>query len=189
MSKTNQTISNCLCFVLLLMGSSCNQMSELYINDSAGFNGGFEVVKNGLPVNWQMYTPNTVPEGQFTILLDTVNPKEGKQSLKFNVSSCSANGGWHSPGFTAQHSVDENTTYILSCWVKNSGAEFAISAGGVSAMKGEMKLLIKDNQEYSEWTRLTFRIPVSSEFNELRIQFNVLKPGAFWIDNLQLYQD
>src|SRR6056300_819082 len=56
---------------------ACNQMSEQIRDKSAGLNGGFEVSKNGLPVNWLMYTSNTVPNADFRIVLDNQDYKEG----------------------------------------------------------------------------------------------------------------
>ncbi|MEA1973046.1 MAG: hypothetical protein U9N34_07130 [Candidatus Cloacimonadota bacterium] len=45
-------------------------MSEKETDISAGLNGGFEISKNVLPVNWLMYTNKTVSEADFTIELD-----------------------------------------------------------------------------------------------------------------------
>ena len=57
-------ISSLLLSLLVVIG--CNQMSEIEIDTSAELNGGFEISKNGLPVNWLMYTQNTVPDGKFS---------------------------------------------------------------------------------------------------------------------------
>ena len=90
--------------ITLLMG--CNQifkpMSEQVTDETAGMNGSFEYIQSGLPVNWLFYTPKTVPEGDFEIVIDTIEFAEGRQSLKFIVRECSANGGWHSPGFCSE---------------------------------------------------------------------------------------
>ena len=72
---------------LVLILSGCIRMSEKETDTSTGLNGGFEVSKNGLPVNWLMYTPNTVPDADFEIELDNVVFKEGKQSLRFDVKN------------------------------------------------------------------------------------------------------
>ena len=79
---------------------ACSQMSEQIQDKSAGLNGGFEVSKNGLPVNWLMYTSKTVPNADFEIILDKKDFKEGSQSLRFDVKKCEDIGGWKSPGFT-----------------------------------------------------------------------------------------
>ncbi|MBX9448834.1 MAG: hypothetical protein KL787_03585 [Taibaiella sp.] len=57
-------------------------MSVMIQDEAIGSNGSFEYSKNGLPINWQLYTAQTVPSGDFDIVLDTQEVKEGKQSLK-----------------------------------------------------------------------------------------------------------
>lgn len=43
---------------LTLFGTSCtSQMSQSVTDETAGLNGGFEHVKEGLPVNWLCYPP------------------------------------------------------------------------------------------------------------------------------------
>ena len=69
--------------LLMMISLGCKQMSEVETDISAGLNGGFETVQNDLPVNWLMYTPKTVPDSNFNIVIDDENFIEGKQSLKF----------------------------------------------------------------------------------------------------------
>ena len=178
-----------LVFGLALILSGCNQMSEKETDTSAGLNGGFEVSKSGLPVNWLMYTPNTVPNSDFKIELDKDIFKEGKQSLRFDVKKCSSTGGWHSPGFTTDFSdigkFGEEGIYKLSFWIKNDGTKFRISAGWVSALEGDMKTLIKNNEQIDEWRLLEFEIDVLND-RWLRMELNILQPGTFWIDDIRI---
>lgn len=189
--KQQQLITTLKYFFFLSLFSflGCNQFSEIEVDPSAGDNGSFEVSKNGIPVNWLMYTPNTVPAGEFEIILDKVEFKEGAQSLKFKVEECSSKGGWYSPGFTNQFDVDKESVQHLSFWVKNQGAEFKIMAGGVSAMTGDMKTLIQSSEEINDWKYYEFSVPISSEFDQLRLEVNILKPGVFWIDDLQIAKE
>ena len=176
-----------LCFVTLTGGR--NQMSEQVVDKTAGLNGSFEVSKNGLPVNWGMYTPNTVPDADFQIILDKEIFKEGKQSLKFDVKRCSSIGSWKSPGFTNEFSevgkYRGEGRYKLSFWVKNAGTEFIITAGGVSATKGNMITLIKENEQIDDWKLLEYEIDVPRG-RWLRMQLNILRPGIFWIDGIRI---
>jgi len=59
--------------------------SESVLDESAGMNGGFEIVKAGLPVNWLVYTRKTLPAGDYDLVIDTAEHRAGKQSLKFVV--------------------------------------------------------------------------------------------------------
>lgn len=173
--------------LLLIMG--CQQMSEQISDKSAGLNGGFEISKNDLPVNWLLYTPKTVPDSDFKIVLDKDVFKEGKQSLKFDVQKCSSTGGWHSPGFTNEFSTSSKYegegSYKLSFWIKNDGSKFNVSAGGVSAMKGNMKTLIQEDMQINDWKLLEYEIDIP-EKNWLRMQLNILQPGTFWIDDVRV---
>jgi len=173
----------------LLVLTGCVKMSEKESDESAGINGGFEVTKNGLPVNWLMYTPNTVPDGEFKVIIDKNVFKEGKQSIRFDVVNCSSTGGWHSPGFTNEFSdsgqFEGEVIYKLSFWIKNNGTKFRVEAGGVAPYKGDMKILIESVEQIEDWKYLEYKIKVPKE-RHLRMQLNILKPGTFWIDDVQI---
>jgi hypothetical protein len=178
-----------LILVFGILTGGCNKMSEIIVDKTAVLNGGFEVSKNGLPVNWLMYTPNTVPDADFQIILDKEIFKEGKQSLKFNVKKCSSIGGWKSPGFTNEFfevgRYRGEGRYKLSFWVKNAGAEFSITAGGVSAQGANMTTLIKEHEQIDDWKLLEYEIDVPTD-RWLRMQLNILQPGTFWIDDIRI---
>jgi len=73
----------------------------------------------------------------------------------------------------------------LSFWVKNAGTEFIITAGGVSATKGNMITLIKENEQIDDWKLLEYEIDVPRG-RWLRMQLNILRPGIFWIDGIRI---
>ena len=175
--------------IIMLLTARCQKMSELEVQRSAGLNGGFEISKNGLPVNWLLYTPNTVPDAEFNIVLDSVNFMEGKQSLKFEVQKCNPSGGWHSPGFTNEFfeagKYEGQASYKLSFWIKNDGARYTISAGSVAPYEGEMSSVIESNEIVDEWSYHEFLIEVQ-ESQWLRMELNILSPGTFWIDDVKI---
>ena len=175
--------------IIVMVFTGCRQMSEVEIDNTAGINGGFELVKNELPVNWLMYTPNTVPNSDFKIVLDNENFVEGKQSLKFEVKDCQDIGGWSSPGFTNQFhevgSFEGEARYKVSFWAMNKETRFRINAGGVSAFEGEMKTILEDDANIDQWKMYEFIVDVPQEM-ELRLELNILEPGAFWIDDVQI---
>lgn len=171
------------------MLSSCIQMSETINDETAGMNGGFEIVKSGLPVNWLLYTPNTVKEGDFKIVIDTEQYKEGKQSLKFIVNECSSVGGWYSPGFTKQFDATPGGQYKLSFWIKNNGSEFRVVAGGVGPKTGDMKTLLQTSEQIDNWKLYEYGIDIAEEFESLRIEVNITQPGTFWIDDIKIEKE
>ena len=170
---------------IILIVSGFKQYSLQEVDKSAGLNGGFEVSKNNLPVNWLMYTPKTVPDADFVIVLDKNIYKEGKQSLKFDVKKCTSIGGWCSPGFTNEFFEVREGSYKLSFWIKNEGSTFKISAGGVSVKKGDMTTLIEEKKQIIEWKRLEYQIDVPKD-RWLRMELNILQPGTFWIDDIKI---
>ncbi len=174
---------------LIWMLTGCGQMNEKETEVSAGLNGGFEVVKNGLPVNWLLYTPQTVPDADFTLELDDVEYKEGRQSLRFDVKECTAHGGWKSPGFTNEFfevgPFEGPGTYKLSFWTKNQGTTFRIRAGGVSPKKGEMKVLVESDAPSADWTFHEYLIEIPKG-KHLRMELSILQPGTFWIDGVEV---
>ena len=174
---------------LFLILSACQKMSEKETDNSVGMNGGFEILKNDLPVNWLMYTPNTVPDADFKILYDNVIFKEGTQSLKFDVKKCASTGGWLSPGFTNEFSEigtsDGESTYKLSFWIRNNGTKYRVNAGGVAPLEGDMKTLIESDEQSNDWKYLEYEINVPKDMH-LRMELNILEPGTFWIDDIQI---
>ncbi len=187
--KSKIIIQFFLIYGLIFLLSGCTQMSEVVIDKSAGVNGSFEVSINGLPVNWLMYTPKTVPDADFNIVLDKETYKEGLQSLKFDVKKCSSIGGWKSPGFTNEFTENGKYKgeglYKLSFWIKNNGTKFIVSAGGVSALKGDMKTLIEGNDQIDGWKLFEYQIDILKD-NWLRMELNILQPGTFWIDDIKI---
>lgn len=176
-------------FAGLTLVAGCQPYSESVTDASAGLNGGFEIDRNGLPVNWLMYTPRTVDEAEFSIRLDREIVKEGQQSLRFEVARCSAAGGRYSPGFTNEFvqvgKYPGPAKYTLSFWIRNNGAEYVVMAGGVSAMRGNMRVLVRDDAQTAEWQRLSYTIDVADD-QWLRMELNILRPGTFWIDDVEI---
>ncbi|WP_157503201.1 hypothetical protein [Mangrovimonas xylaniphaga] len=182
---------SCLTFLVLfsILLTSCRQLSEKVTDPSAGLNGSFEVSQNGIPVNWLLYTPNTVPNADFKIVLDTIIYKEGKQSLKFDITSCRADGGWNSPGFTNEFfdigKYEGPAKYQISFWIRNHGTRFKFSAGGVSAKTGNMITFIDTDSKIENWQQFSYEVDVPKE-QWLRVQLNLLQPGSFWIDDFSV---
>ncbi len=173
-------------FLPLLFLTGCNQMSEMKQDSGAGMNGGFEITDSGLPVNWLCYTEKTVKDGKFTIAADRDIFREGKQSLKLTVKSCSSTGGSLSPGLAQEFEAAPGAKYKLGFWIRNQGSQFNVSAGPVSAFTGNVKSLIKSDQDFNDWKYFEYVVYIPSDFQKLRFELNVLRPGTFWIDDFTI---
>jgi hypothetical protein len=154
-------------------------------NPAAGINGSFEITntKSGLPANWSFYTPKTA--GAYAIVLDKTDPHEGNQSLQLLVRTPTM-PGQRPPGFFKEFpDTKPGETYKITFWAKNVGSEFAFTARGVSAFGGEQGVQIKSKETIQEWRRfeITHTIPPKMR---LRLELDILQPGDFWIDDLQI---
>lgn len=179
----NYAIITCLSLTIV---RCTKQLSESIIDKKVGTNGSFENIKNNLPINWLVYTPNTTGEGNFDFTYDTENVKEGKQSLKLSVKTCSEKGGWHSPGIAQEISVNPNEEYKISFWLKNSESTFLINMNCVNATTESKHLTLKSSENISEWKYFEYNYKVPDKMNKLRIEMNVIKPGTFWIDDIKV---
>ncbi len=184
----NGLISLAASIMYLLIAGGCSPMSKTYYDATAGINGSFEATRSGLPVNWLLYTPETVKTGDFDIIIDTSEFKEGKQSLKFAVRECSATGGWHSPGLSKEYEARPGDTYVVSFWVKNNGCRFFIQIGGVSAFDGKYETIIKSDESIETWKYFEhkYTMPTEEKFGRIRFELSILSKGSFWIDGIKI---
>jgi len=164
----------------------CSKMSESIQDKTAGINGSFEVTKFGLPVNWIVYTPRTIPTGDYDLIIDTTEYKDGRQSLKFLVRECSPNGGWYSPGLCDEYKAMPGETYRVSFWVKNNGSEFVVKIGGVSAFNGQYDTIVKSKETIDTWRKFEYNYKIPQKMNAIRFNMNILQPGTFWIDDIKI---
>ncbi len=183
-----QRIELLLSIGLCILFTGCKPMSETVYDKSAGLNGSFEVTQSGLPVNWLVFTPETVENSDFDLIIDTSEYIDGKQSLKFLVRECSAGGEWNSPGFCKEYEVTPGASYIVSFWVKNTESQFFVKIGGVSAFDGSYETIISSREEIDTWKYYEhkYTMPTDKKFNRLRFALNVLSSGSFWIDDIRI---
>lgn len=178
-----------LTLVLIITLASCNQMSEFYSDKSAGINGSFEFSKDGLPLNWLVYSPKTVPDSDFSITIDTNSYYHGRQSLRFDVKKSSGKPGRLSPGISSEFFEAGlflgPAKYKLSYWLKNSGAKFVVYAGATNSKVSEVKTIHESNQIYSDWQYFEHIIDIPNN-QWLRMELNILSSGTFSIDNIQI---
>lgn len=186
MNMTIRRFGHATTALLLGLCFGCTNMSELIEDESAGLNGGFEVTESGIPVNWLVYTPSTIPSGDYDLIIDVEDPRSGSQSLKFVVRECSSGGGWHSPGFSRQFDATPGATYKVGLWVENDGAEFQARVGGVSATEGEYEIIVRSRETIAEWRHYEYEYAMPAEYDQLRFELNVLRPGTFRVDDVTI---
>ena len=170
---------------MALQSSGCQAPTEHRSDASAGLNGGFEVARDGMPVNWLLYLPAAREDAQSHMTLDTVVFKEGRQSLKFEVQSITD----RRPGFTNEFSdigrFRGPAQYRVTFWAMNDGTAFVMSSGPVSATTGDMRAVVESDLRLDEWTEFHFTVNVPKD-KWLRLQLLLLSPGSFWIDDVRI---
>ena len=164
----------------------CNKTSESVLDEAAGMNGGFEIVRSGLPVNWNVYTPKTLPTGDYDLIIDTAEYQAGKRSLKFVVRKCSPEGGWHSPGLSREYDATPGTSYVVGFWAKNDGAVFLARIGGVTATDGRYDTIVRSSETLATWKHYEHQYTMPQGFKRIRFELNILRPGTFWIDEVTI---
>jgi hypothetical protein len=176
-------------FLILLMGFavvSCTEMSIMIEDENAGFNGSFETTEDGIPVNWMIYAPQTVPDADFDISLDETDAYDGKVALHFDIRECVDTGGRYSPGIAKEIETIPGAWYSVRLMVKNDGSLFRVNVGGVSEHGGEMKTFATSDNTYNEWTLLAYDYYAPPEHQKLRFELSLLQPGQFWVDDISI---
>lgn len=179
-------INHILTLIACLTICGCGKLSETVHDEMAGMNGSFEVSRDGLPVNWLVYSPRTIPTGDYDLIFDTDEHKDGKQSLRFLVRDCSSDGGWRSPGLAQEIEAIPGEMYRISFWAKNDGAEFRVKIGAVSAFEGQTETIVSSKEGLETWKLFEYEYEMPAEFNRIRFELNILGPGSFWIDDLRI---
>ncbi len=172
-----------LLIAVLLAGCSSSEYEE---DPQAGLNGSFEVTRNGLPVNWYFYTPDTVSTGDFDIVLDTDNVRHGRQSLRFDVRESSAEGGKYSPGFFQEFDAVPGATYTVSFFVINDGTRFTSGVRGINPKTdGPFESIVEREASNRNWQRIEYKFTMP-DHEALRFELSILSPGVLWIDDLSI---
>jgi hypothetical protein len=174
--------------LLSIVSLGCAKMSESIRKPSAGMNGGFEHTKSDLPVNWIVYSPSTIPTGNYELSFDTEDFKEGKQSLKFLVHECSATGGRHSPGITQEYPAKPGESYLVSYWVKNDGCSYTVIAGGVDAKTGHYETIDSSPGRTQAWKFVKHEFKLPRKYKRVRFELSIRSPGRLWIDDVKIEQ-
>ena len=121
--------------------------------------------------------------------LDKSEFKDGQQSLKFVVNTCSSVGGVASPGFAQEIAVAPGSKHKVSFWVKNNGSTFSVKTGAVGAKTGAVKTVLHTNEQIDYWTQFEYNVSIPEGYKALRFELSILKPGTFWVDDIKITEN
>ena len=180
----NKTIIFLRMIVASFMLSSC-LYTKTPRNPEAELNLGFEYSKNGLPVNWILYDP---PGFDYSISLDTSSPKEGRQSLRFDIHKSSEKGRVNFTGFTNEFPAltKGGGRYRLSFWIKNSGLQYRIYAGGTKAKESVGNPFVREEAAtLPDWKKIEIETTIPADM-WLRFEIQLKGKGSFEIDQVEI---
>lgn len=120
-------------------------MSRQVDDPSVGFNGSFESIQQGLPVNWIVYAPDTVPDADFDVLVDSVRVAHGRQSLRFDgpsLQSGTSDSNWRQVEWQYQIPEDMDRLRLElnvlspgSLWIDD--VKVSVTVGGAPQVEGD----------------------------------------------------
>jgi hypothetical protein len=163
-------------------------MSIIEKSSSAGFNGSFELVKSGLPVNWYIHYP-PIKNGDAELSLDTIDAVEGNQSLKLSVHRVDDVGGWRAAGLFQLRPAKAKSLYKVSFWLKNQGCEISLLINSEKPKKAppaNRRLLGEEETGINRWRQFEYLYTVPETYDNIRFELNIVQPGTLWIDDVRI---
>lgn len=133
-----------------------------------------------------MLPPQTTGYGEFSIYPNLTDKTEGKQSLSIEVQTCSDQGGRFSPGLAKEFEVTSGEMYVITFKVKQTETQSKITLHAVSAFQQSAEKVIHLNQPITQWQTYSLDYQVPDDMKKLRLEINVLKPGLFQLDEVQI---
>lgn len=175
-------------FSVLFTLQSCFQSASMAVKgDDCRMNGDFEITKQGLPVNWNYYTSEKVPDSDFDIVTDNTISVKGNNSLRFTIRKCESIGGWHSPGFFKEFKVQPGEIYNVSFWAINKGCMLKVRAEtGMKGIPGISETVVSAQETFSDWKYYSHAIQIPENNDNIRLEVNILSPGTIWFDDVRI---
>lgn len=173
--------------VLVMIG--CRPLSIREESESAGFNGGFEIVESGLPVNWYFHYP-PIKDRDVEISIDTTDAVEGRKSLRFVVHKADpAARGVRTAGLFQVLPAESLRTYRVNFWLKNRGCTMRLlirSEKASEAPPPNIEILGEAETGTNTWRQFEYTYTVPETYGNIRFELNILQPGTLWIDGVRI---
>ena len=189
--------------IVLFFMTGCIIPGTGEMDASVDENGSFEVVRNGLPVNWFM-DRYAIRDGEVEFSLDPTEAVDGQQSLKLVVHAVDDHR-WAAPWFFRTGPAEPGATYAVSFWLKSTACvlDMVIRNEGKDPLFGFGKLSEAEREDFAahppirrvigggetsadKWRqfRYVYRIPETD--GSLRFELRVVRPCTLWIDDVRI---
>ena len=174
--------------VVAYLGTSLS-LSRREKNETAGFNGSFEVVQSGYPANWYVYH-RPLDDGDAELSFDMAASIDGAQSLKILVHRADPSGGWRSPGLFQVTEAQTGQAYRVSFWLRNRGSRIRLLIDSETADSREprnpIREIIDAESTDDTWREFVYTYTVPAHYSNIRFELNVVAPGTLWVDDVKI---
>lgn len=170
--------------LLALFAFGCDTISVRERDDTAGLNGGFEITRNGLPVNWYFYRA-PLEDGSAQVRVETADRVEGMRSLRLDVQSVDTAARARLTGFFQVVPAQAGRTYLVSLWLKNPEAPIRLILRSERPQDASDPM-IADLPPNADWQPYEYTWTVPPEYENLRIEMQPLGPGTFLLDDVRI---
>ncbi len=159
-------------------------------DDTAGFNGSFEVVGSRYPVNWYFYK-RALDDGDAVVAVDTAEPIDGAQSLKMVVYRADPDDGKRDAGLFQVRDAQAGQTFRVSFWVKNQGCRFRVRIDSDTPESRQPRNPIRETIDAETtgdgvWSQFVYTYTVPQHYSNVRFELNVVAPGTLWLDDVRI---
>jgi hypothetical protein len=157
------------------------------------WNGSFEIVEAGYPVNWRFSQP-PIEQGDMILVLDREVVHEGQQSLRVEVRRAPPGPVvfqqvWTRPSFSTRATIEPGTRYRVSFWLRNEGAKVHVRWVTTSSdyyQHFRHADMLETNLATAEWTLVEDEIRAEEDEQMLELVFVASEPGLFWCDDVRV---
>ncbi len=187
--------------ISILSVSGCVVPGTGVHDPTIGYNGDFEIVQSGMPVNWNL-SRYPIKADEMKVTIDTENSISGNQSLKIIVNEFDSKNRWK-PFLFQTREANEGKLYEISFWLRNENSKVLVEIGyeGKYYMFGGpseteiqdyaahpriAKILGEGETGKSEWRHFRYRYTVPEIDGSIRFELKFLQVGTLWIDDVRI---
>jgi hypothetical protein len=179
--------------VLVLLAACASPRYIIYSRPATAWNGSFEIVESGYPVNWS-FSQSPIEQRDMILVLDRGVVHEGQQSLRVEVLRAAAGREvfqqvWAKPSFSTRATIEPGSRYRLSFWLRDERAK--VHVRWVTTSKDYQKHsrfrdVLETSLATAEWTLVEDEITAEEGEQLLELIFVVSEPGLFWCDDVRV---
>lgn len=181
--------------MLALLAACASPRYIIHSRPATSWNGSFEIVESGYPVNWS-FSQAPIEQRDMSVVLDREVVHEGQQSLRVEVLRAVAGPEvfeqvWAKPSFSTRATIEPGSRYRLSFWLRNAGAK--VHVRWVATSKDyqrhfRFRDMLETSLASADWTRVEDEITAKEGEQLLELIFVVSEPGLFWCDDVRVQE-